>query len=77
MTEAVGGKPVEEVLRLFEGFHAMVTSDPDAETDRSELGKLVVFAGVREFPIRVKCATLAWHTLKNAVEDNAETARTE
>jgi nitrogen fixation NifU-like protein len=77
MTEAVGGKPVEEVLRLFEGFHAMVTSDPDAEMDRSGLGKLVVFAGVRQFPMRVKCATLAWHTLKNAVEGNAETARTE
>ena len=77
MTEAVGGKPVEEVLRLFEGFHAMVTSDPDAETDRSELGKLVVFAGVREFPIRVKCATLAWHTLMAALEGKDASVTTE
>ena len=60
----------------FERFHDLVTAAPGVETDTSGLGKLAVFAGVREYPMRVKCATLAWHTLTAALEGN-ETATTE
>jgi len=67
MTEALKGKSVEEARALFERFHAMITSPPDSTPD--DLGKLSVLAGVREFPTRVKCASLAWHTLKAAVSD--------
>jgi nitrogen fixation NifU-like protein len=77
MTQAVKGKPLSEALKLFESFHAMVTADATSEVDASHLGKLAVFSGVREFPMRVKCATLAWHTLKNAIEDSDEVAKTE
>ncbi len=76
MTEAVKGKPLADVHALFDRFHDLVTSDPTEEPDLDGVGKLMVFAGVREFPMRVKCATLAWHTLKSAVEDG-RTARTE
>ena len=65
MTQAVKGRSKAETLALFERFHRLVTGgvqDPD------ELGKLAVFAGVSEFPVRVKCASLAWHTLKAALE---------
>jgi nitrogen fixation protein NifU and related proteins len=65
MTDAVKGKTVAEARDLFEQFHAMVTSSPD--TPPADLGKLSVFAGVREFPTRIKCASLAWHTMKAAV----------
>lgn len=65
MTEALKGKTVAEAERLFDRFHDMVTSAHDAPA--ADLGKLSVLAGVREFPIRVKCASLAWHTLKAAV----------
>ena len=67
MTEAVKGKPLAEVERLFEGFHRVVTADARAPVDAAPLGKLGVLAGVREFPMRVKCATLAWHTLRAAL----------
>ena len=68
MTEAVKGKPVDEVERLFAGFHELLTGDPSVPAEApAELGKLAVFAGVREFPIRVKCATLPWHTLAAAL----------
>ena len=77
MTQAVKGRPVSEALKLFEGFHRLVTSDPTGEVDAGDLGKLAVFAGVREFPMRVKCATLAWHTLKNALEGVDHVAKTE
>jgi nitrogen fixation NifU-like protein len=76
MTEAVKGRRLSEVRRLFEGFHRTVTSDARAPVDTAELGKLGVLAGVREFPMRVKCATLAWHTLRAALE-GGETASTE
>ena len=66
MTEALRGRRVEEVGRLFEEFHDMVTGEV-APADTS-LGKLEVLAGVREFPARVKCATLAWHTLRAALD---------
>lgn len=74
MTEAVQGKTVKEAEALFHEFHTMLTDD-QAET--RDLGKLQVLAGVKEFPVRVKCATLAWHTLHNALAGVANTARTE
>ena len=77
MTQGIKGKPVDEVRRLFDGFHALVTTDPGDGADSAELGKLAVFGGVREFPVRVKCATLAWHTLKSALDGSAEIAKTE
>jgi nitrogen fixation protein NifU and related proteins len=71
MTQAVKGRPLQEVEALFEAFHQLVT-DASYEPDAEQLGKLTVFAGVREFPMRVKCATLGWHTLRAALE-GAET----
>ena len=66
MGDVLVGMPLAEAQRVFEAFHELVAgSAPPAETD---LGKLVVFGGVREFPVRVKCATLAWHTLRAALE---------
>ena len=65
MTDAVKGKTVAEARELFDRFHDMITSPPG--TPSPELGKLAVFEGVREFPTRVKCASLAWHTMKAAV----------
>jgi len=77
MTEALKGRPLAEVEPLFKRFHAMVTSPPDQEVDDADLGKLAVFAGVREFPVRVKCATLAWHTLKAALDHKSGQVTTE
>jgi len=76
MTEGVKGKTLDETRQLFERFHRLVT-DPSAPVDHGELGKLAVFAGVRDYPARVKCAILAWHTLKAAVDDRHEMASTE
>ncbi len=70
MTESVRGKSVEEVRELFEGFHHMLTGI--AEEQDVELGKLKVFEGVREYPVRVKCATLAWHTLRSALGEDGD-----
>ena len=68
MTEAVKGKSVADAEQLFDRFHALVTSAPDkAEALGETLGKLAVFSGVCEFPVRVKCAALPWHTLKAAL----------
>jgi nitrogen fixation protein NifU and related proteins len=75
MTEAVQGKTVEEATALFEGFHDMLTGV--AREQGLGLGKLRVFEGVREYPVRVKCATLAWHTLKAALEDQDRPVSTE
>jgi len=72
MTEAVKGLSLAEVEKLFEGFHQMVTADPRAPVDASALGKLGVLGGVREFPMRIKCATLAWHTLRAALAGGGE-----
>ena len=74
MTETVKGMPVEEAEALFEDFHALLT---DAAPEGRDFGKLEVFSGVREFPARVKCATLAWHTLHNALAGVRDTAKTE
>jgi nitrogen fixation NifU-like protein len=73
MTDALKGHSVSEARELFERFHRMVTTPPDVPVE--DLGKLSVFAGVREFPVRVKCASLAWHTLKAALarEEKAST----
>jgi nitrogen fixation NifU-like protein len=65
MTDALKGKTVAAARELFDRFHDMITSNPDTPAD--DLGKLSVLAGVREFPTRVKCASLAWHTMKAAV----------
>jgi nitrogen fixation NifU-like protein len=75
MTEALKGKTVEEARALFARFHEMVTSPPESEVP--DLGKLAVLAGVREFPTRVKCASLAWHTLNAAVAGGEGTVSTE
>lgn len=75
MTDALTGKSLAEAESLFEAFHHLVTHD-DAEPDEA-LGKLEVLAGVREFPARVKCATLAWHTLQAALKDRAAPVSTE
>lgn len=77
MTEALKGKTVQEAEQLFHKFHEMVTTCPMTEPNTEGLGKLAVFAGVREFPTRVKCATLAWHTLQSACEDRHEVVSTE
>jgi nitrogen fixation NifU-like protein len=76
MTDAVKGKKVEEAERMFEEFHQMVTSGVEDAVEES-LGKLAVFCGVREYPSRVKCASLAWHTLHAALEAKGEAASTE
>ncbi len=68
MTEAVKGKTRAEAEVLFERFHEMITGKPGAPVDEKALGKLAVFQGVSEFPLRVKCASLAWHTLRSALE---------
>jgi nitrogen fixation NifU-like protein len=67
MTDALKGKTIAEARVMFDRFHEMVTSAP--ETPPADLGKLSVLAGVREFPTRVKCASLAWHAMKAAVSD--------
>jgi nitrogen fixation NifU-like protein len=67
MTDALKGKTVAEARALFDAFHTMITSDPTKPIEDVDLGKLAVFAGVREFPTRIKCASLAWHTMKAAV----------
>ena len=77
MTQALKGKTVEEAEALFGKFHAMVAGDEGSDTDLDALGKLAVFAGVREFPMRVKCATLGWHTLNQALHNDSREARTE
>jgi nitrogen fixation protein NifU and related proteins len=67
MTQAVKGKSKEEAEDLFREFHSMVTGELNEELDENSLGNLKIFAGVREFPVRVKCATLPWHTLHAAL----------
>ena len=75
MTQAVKGKSKEQAETLFKEFHSMVTGELDEENEENTLGNLKIFAGVREFPVRVKCATLPWHTMHAALnkEDKAST----
>lgn len=78
MTEAVRGRTVSEAEQLAERFHALVTAPMDAAAGPGDgLGKLAALSGVREFPVRVKCATLAWHSLRAALKGTAETVSTE
>jgi len=77
MTEAVKGKPIADTLELFERFHDVVTSPAADDVSKAEIGKLAALAGVREFPMRVKCASLAWHTLRAALDDRGEPVTTE
>jgi len=72
MTQAVKGKSKEEAENLFQEFHSMVTGELNEETEANSLGNLKIFAGVREFPVRVKCATLPWHTLHAALNQEAQ-----
>jgi nitrogen fixation NifU-like protein len=76
MTETLKGKTRAEAERLFETFHDLVTGR-QAQLDAPELGKLAVFSGVSEFPTRVKCATLSWHTLQAALNGADEVISTE
>lgn len=76
MTQAVKGRTKGEAEALFDEFHRMVLGEMDEETEENHLGKLKIFAGVREFPARVKCASLSWHTL-NAALHGKETVSTE
>jgi nitrogen fixation NifU-like protein len=77
MTESVKGRRLDEIERLFERFHGLLTGPPTGPVDASDLGKLAVFSGVREYPVRVKCATLAWHTVRAALRGDAEPVKTE
>jgi len=75
MTSALKGKSAGEAEELFQRFHRLVTTDE--ESDAAALGKLAVFSGVREFPARVKCASLAWHTLRAALQGQRDKVTTE
>ncbi len=78
MTDAVKGMSIAEATALFERFHGMVTAFEDhGETDEASMGKLGAFAGVRRYPARVKCATLAWHTLHAAIASDHDVVTTE
>jgi nitrogen fixation protein NifU and related proteins len=73
MTQSLKGKSKEEAVKLFEQFHQLVTGNGSQD----DLGKLAVFSGVSEFPVRVKCATLAWHTMQAALEGKQDPISTE
>lgn len=77
MTTLLKGKTQDEAKHLFEAFTNMITSEHDAPLDDKTLGKLMVFSGVREYPVRVKCATLAWHTLISALDGDQDPVSTE
>ena len=77
LTETLKGKTRSEAQALFEVFHDLVTGRPGKSAGSPPLGKLAVFSGVAEFPVRVKCASLAWHTLRSALEGNPAVASTE
>jgi nitrogen fixation NifU-like protein len=77
MTQSVKGKTRVEAERLFDRFRRLVTGQAPEDGNQSALGKLAVFSGVSEFPVRVKCATLAWHTLHASLEGKQGTVSTE
>lgn len=77
MTSILKGKSVKEADELFKRFKQVITSGMGEEVNLEELGKLAIFAGVREFPSRVKCAALAWHTMSSAIHEHDETISTE
>lgn len=71
MSSLIKGKPVAEAEMLFEKFHDLITGKVDSKNALEELGKLAVFAGVKDFPTRVKCASLAWHTMQSAIKNES------
>lgn len=75
MTEALKGKTETEARAIFERFHELITGN--GAPDSAGLGKLAAFSGVRDYPVRVKCAVLCWHTLKAALDERKETVATE
>ncbi len=77
MSSIVKGKSVDETKELFEKFHDLITGKIDEEASIENLGKLSVFAGVKEFPSRVKCASLAWHTMTAALKNEKQKVKTE
>ena len=77
MTTTVKGKTTGEAEALFQEFHKMLSGKSDGKFDETKLGKLSVFSGVSEFPVRIKCATLAWHALRAGLEANGKTVCTE
>lgn len=77
MTEAVKGRTVADATQLADDFHKLITGTPDQTPDTARLGKLAVFTGVCEYPSRVKCASLAWHSLKAALHGEGATISTE
>lgn len=77
LTEHLKGRPVAEVAPLFKKFHDVVTGEKELDEDGPDLGKLVIFQGVRDYVSRVKCATLCWHTLLAAIEGRGEKVKTE
>lgn len=77
MTEVLKTKTLTEADRIAERFHELLTGAPDPSAEAPELGKLAVFAGVREFPVRVKCATLVWHSLRAALAGDHRVVTTE
>jgi nitrogen fixation NifU-like protein len=77
MTDAVKGQALTDALSLFDRVHDMLTTPIADPVNIDAVGKMAVLSGVREFPARVKCASLAWHTLKSAILDTHETAKTE
>ena len=77
MSTELKGKRITEVKKIFEIFHKVVTGEADVMKHLEELGKLAAFAGVSEFPVRVKCATLAWHALNSALDGREQSVSTE
>ena len=77
MSSFVKGKSIEEAKEIFNKFHELITGKLNEDKDLESLGKLQVFAGVREFPVRVKCASLAWHTMLAALKEDKKTITTE
>jgi len=77
MTQTLKGKTRQEAEKLFHTFHELVTGHAPSNGNNADLGKLAVFSGVSEFPVRVKCATLAWHTLNAALQGTQEPVSTE
>ena len=75
MTDAMKGKSINDAKQLFNSFHELITNENGV--DEKSLGKLAVLAGVKDFPARVKCATLCWHTLHSAITGDKETVSTE
>ena len=69
MTQALKGKTVDEALNLFQQFHQLIIGELNPDKDKNTLGKLAIFSGIWHFPARVKCASLSWHTMKGAIQN--------